>query len=285
MQSIKSILTLIKTGIISSVSITALLGYLAYTKTLDPNAIFPVLGIFFLAGASSALNQIQERKFDVLMFRTKHRPLVTEKLSLSFAVFIVLIFTIAGCTFFLIKPNYVALILALTAFFWYNLIYVYLKRITAFAVVPGSVIGAIPPLVGYCFAGGGITDYLIICLSGFYFIWQIPHFWLLQIKFSNDYRIAKFPIIIDVFTEKKVKLLIAIGILISFILAECSIIFILKSQLISIVFLILEVFILIWILIFLYHDKKKPNYAKLYKLYNSFMILFTMSLITILILN
>ena len=71
------------------------------------------------------------------------------------------------------------------ALIWYNGIYTPLKRKTAFAVVPGSVIGAIPPMVGYVAAGGSALDPQILAFAFFMFMWQIPHFWLLIMKITN----------------------------------------------------------------------------------------------------
>jgi protoheme IX farnesyltransferase len=95
--------------------------------------------------------------------------------------------------------------LGLLALIWYNGIYTPLKRKTAFAVVPGSVIGALPPLVGYAAAGGNILDPQILAFAFFMFMWQIPHFWLLVIKNADDYRKAGFPTISDIYNERQLK--------------------------------------------------------------------------------
>jgi len=50
-------------------------------------------------------------------------------------------------------------------------------------------------LIGWCLAGGLPTDYRIIILAGLMFIWQIPHFWLLQERHEADYRRAGIPLV------------------------------------------------------------------------------------------
>ena len=79
------------------------------------------------------------------------------------------------------------------------------KEKTAFAVVPGSVIGAIPPLVGYVSAGGNVLDPQILAVAFFMFMWQIPHFWLLIMKNGDDYQKAGFPTISEIYNEQQLK--------------------------------------------------------------------------------
>ena len=79
------------------------------------------------------------------------------------------------------------------AYFWYNVVYTYLKRLTPWAVVPGSLIGSIPPLIGWVAAGGSLTDPMAIPIATFFFIWQVPHFWLLILKYGKEYESAGFP--------------------------------------------------------------------------------------------
>jgi len=78
---------------------------------------------------------------------------------------------------------------------WYNLLYTNLKRISAFAVVPGSLVGAIPVFIGWTAAGGYLFELSIVFIAFFLFIWQIPHFWLLMIKYGDQYEKAGFPTI------------------------------------------------------------------------------------------
>ena len=70
---------------------------------------------------------------------------------------------------------------------WYNIVYTYLKRISSLAVIPGSLIGALPPLVGWASSGSSIFSPRPLGIALFFFIWQIPHFWLLLLNFGGDY--------------------------------------------------------------------------------------------------
>ena len=85
------------------------------------------------------------------------------------------------------------MLLSWLAFFWYNVVYTYLKRYTAWAVIPGSLIGSIPPLIGWVSAGGSLLDPMVVPIAAFFFIWQVPHFWLLILKYGKEYESAGFP--------------------------------------------------------------------------------------------
>jgi protoheme IX farnesyltransferase len=78
---------------------------------------------------------------------------------------------------------------------WYLAVYTPLKRKTALALPLGALCGAIPPLIGWCMAGGVPTDYRIIILAGVLFLWQMPHFWLLQERHESDYLRAGVPLV------------------------------------------------------------------------------------------
>ncbi|HEX72593.1 MAG TPA: hypothetical protein ENN65_04705 [Candidatus Hydrogenedentes bacterium] len=129
------------------VCISALTGYVMYAGRIDAEAVVPVLGVFLLASGASALNQCQEARFDARMKRTRRRPIPSRRISPAGAFFIAGTMVLLGL-FGLASTaqNEIAVFaLGLLALGWYNLIYTYLKRITAFAVVPGAVIGAISP--------------------------------------------------------------------------------------------------------------------------------------------
>jgi protoheme IX farnesyltransferase len=55
-------------------------------------------------------------------------------------------------------------------------------------------------LIGWAAAGGRVTDHRIALLAGVFFLWQIPHFWLLAIRRSEDYRRAGLPTVAQTFT-------------------------------------------------------------------------------------
>jgi protoheme IX farnesyltransferase len=86
---------------------------------------------------------------------------------------------------------------------WYNGFYTNLKVFSAFAAVPGSIIGALPPLIGWTAAGGDPLDGHVLALSFFFFLWQVPHFWLLLFLHGTDYEKAGFPTLAAVFRKEQ----------------------------------------------------------------------------------
>jgi protoheme IX farnesyltransferase len=101
--------------------------------------------------------------------------------------------------------NFLAAQLGVLALIWYNFIYTPLKRKTAFAVIPGSIIGALPPMVGWTAAGGSIADPQLLILGFFFFIWQVPHFWLLMLKYGKEYENAGYPSITAMISPEQIK--------------------------------------------------------------------------------
>ena len=98
-----------------------------------------------MAVSASVLNQIQEIAIDSKMNRTCNRPLPAQKITIQHATLFLLFSLIAGTTIIYSTGNLAAMVIGLVTIIWYNVIYTNLKRITAFAVVPGAVTGALPP--------------------------------------------------------------------------------------------------------------------------------------------
>lgn len=193
--SLKTILALIKFRVSIAVTFTAITTYIVYAETVDFKILWVVLGVFLLASGASALNEYQEHKYDALMKRTQNRPIPAGDLSPVQALIISWMFILAGAAVLYFAFNTVTALLGLFNILWYNGIYTTLKRVTAFAVVPGSLVGAIPAFIGWTAAGGYVFDSTIVFISFYLFIWQVPHFWLLMLKYGSEYEQAGFPTI------------------------------------------------------------------------------------------
>ena len=195
---LKILSELTKIRITSFVTLTAIFGYICFSTELNLNFLYAVIGILLLACGSAVINHIQEYKTDALMDRTKNRPIPSGKIDVKNAIIISLAFVLAGSVL-LAMNGIIPLILGLLNLFWYNVVYTPLKKISQFAIIPGSLVGAIPPAIGWTSAGGNLFDPQILIIAFFFFIWQIPHFWLLLLVLSKDYEQAGFPTLTKVF--------------------------------------------------------------------------------------
>ncbi|GAB7088535.1 protoheme IX farnesyltransferase [Marinifilum fragile] len=234
------ILELGKVKIAVPIAISCFTGFILYTPEISWQMFYVVFGIFLIVMGASALNHIQEYKKDALMKRTKFRPIPSGKISISEAVRWSVLFLLTGCAFLAWGGNITSLWIAILSIFWYNLVYTPLKQFTAFAVVPGALSGAFPPWIGWVAAGGDLLAPPILALSFFFFIGQIPHFWLLLMLYGEDYKQAGFKVLIDVFTFSQIRKITLIWMLSTIVVA-----------LLLPIFRVISSPILIWSLLFL----------------------------------
>ncbi|MDA1194179.1 MAG: protoheme IX farnesyltransferase [Planctomycetota bacterium] len=192
---VRLLLELGKARITFAVTFSVMTGWVLFTGSFAPALLVPVLGVFLLACGSATINQVQEWRVDARMERTRGRPIPSGRITATGALIIAVAFLAAGLNLLgFVQHNAMAVVgLGAFAVLYYNGIYYALKRLTAFAVVPGALIGAVPPILGWCAAGGHILDATILEVGAFFFIWQIPHFWLLVNIFGRQYESAGLP--------------------------------------------------------------------------------------------
>lgn len=201
--SFADFIALCKLNITLPVTLTTFTGFVLYDGTLNRGLLFACAGVLLLACAASALNHLAERKTDALMPRTKKRPVASGRISPLAASLFAAFSGIIGSVL-LLQNGLIPLSLGLFNMFWYTVVYTQLKRFTAFAVFPGSLVGAIPPIIGWTAAGGFIADVHIIMVAFFFFIGQIPHFWLLIMRYGNDYEAAGLPSLTRIFSKAQI---------------------------------------------------------------------------------
>lgn len=202
---VKIIFELGKVRISLPVTISALTGYVMKTGRFDNQVWMLMAGVFLMSCCSGALNHIQEYKTDALMPRTKIRPIPSGKISLKNALIVALFFFVSGTFILIIWFPFIVFTTSFITLLAYNAIYTPLKKITAFAVVPGSLVGALPPYIGWFAGGGNWLNEHIIWVALFFFIGQIPHFWLLLQIFGKEYELAGFPNLHNIFNDNQIK--------------------------------------------------------------------------------
>ena len=272
-------LTKIKISLLATLSTAT--GYLLATGRITIHMLVPTAAVFLLACGSCALNQYQESEIDQRMERTKSRPIPSGRLDPETALWISLSLILSGALTLFFGAGDLALGLGLFAVLWYNIIYTPLKQKTAFAAVPGALVGAIPPALGWVAGGGEIFDPRIGGVALFFFIWQIPHFWILLLVASKDYENAGLPSITRTFSTEQIKGIIFIWLLST---GVSSLIFPLFGFLNSFIFYMLLTAAVFWLFwsatIFLRsHDDKDSVRATFIKL-NIFAV-FAISLLSV----
>ena len=167
--------------------------------------LWTLLGGFMAAGGSGAINQYIDRVDDSKMQRTQKRPIPAGRLTpgegLAFGVAMV----ISSFYIFVAFVNFLAALLVLAGIAYYVLVYsIILKKTTAQNIVIGGGAGAIPPLVGWAAATGGLNAPALF-LFAIVFMWTPPHFWALALVRRKDYARAGIPMLPVVRGEKETR--------------------------------------------------------------------------------
>lgn len=182
---------LTKIGLSLSVVFSSIAGYLLAVDQVNYSTLFLLgLGGFLMVGASNAFNQIIEKDTDALMKRTMNRPLPTGRMSVGFAFFIAISFTIIGLTI-LYNINAKSALFGAISIFLYTCAYTPLKSVTPLTVFVGAIPGAIPFMLGWVAATDqfGIEAGFLFMIQ---FFWQFPHFWAIGWLQFEEYKKAGF---------------------------------------------------------------------------------------------
>jgi protoheme IX farnesyltransferase len=188
---------LTKSGINNFVVLVGIIGYgmgLPALGKLDGRELLGfALALYCLSGGSLALNQVQEVDLDRSMSRTRARPIPSGRISKSNALAISLLLLGAGLSaLVLIKPA--AALIGLLSVVLYNGFYTYLwKPKWVWAAVPGAIPGALPVLLGYAVTSPRIFTHESVYLFLVMFLWQMPHFWALALRYREDYALGSVP--------------------------------------------------------------------------------------------
>lgn len=186
------------------VSLSAMTGYFLTGSSPDMGLIYLFTGVFLLAAGTSVLNQVQECRQDAMMKRTIRRPIPAGEISRTTA-FLIALTLILGGTVLLSLNGWLPMALGLSNIVFYNIIYTPLKTRSWLAIIPGAFVGAVPPLIGWTWAGFYVFHPNAIFIASFVFLWQIPHFWLLMIKYGKEYELAGFASISKILNERQIK--------------------------------------------------------------------------------
>ena len=200
-KTIRSYLALGKVKIAFFASLSAAAGLLLANR--PQGGALPALtaGVFLLAGGACALNQYQDRDSDALMARTAGRPIPGGRVNPGRALCFSLVLIGLGSFILFFTDSLAVPLLGLAAVFWYNGVYTRMKSRSAFAAIPGALVGAVPPAIGWLAGGGRLCDPALLALCFFFFMWQVPHFLVHLLAFGKEYEAIGRPSLTVVFTE------------------------------------------------------------------------------------
>jgi heme o synthase len=157
--------------------------------------VWTLVGGTLAAGSANAINCYLDRDIDLLMVRTRRRPLPAHEVDPERAVIFGLVLGAIAFAVLAFFVNLLAAFLGLLAIGFYVVVYtILLKRTTPQNIVIGGAAGALPPVIGWVAVTGniGIPALLLFALV---FYWTPPHFWALSLRIRKDYAAAGVPML------------------------------------------------------------------------------------------
>ena len=171
---------------------TALGYYLAESAMINYlNFFYTILGTAILSGGAGTINHCIEKDLDMLMDRTKSRPIPAGLISIKTALSFGLAQSIIGFAILWVLVNQLTAILGLATIVLYLFVYTPLKKITWLTTTVGAIPGAMPALGGWAASANQLSPNAWI-LFAILFLWQHPHFYAIAIMCKDDYERAGF---------------------------------------------------------------------------------------------
>ena len=164
-------------------------GWTAETWSL---LLHTMVGTAAAAFGASVFNQLIEIREDALMKRTADRPLPAERVLPMPAFILGWVLSAFGIIHLAALVTLEAGYLAAITIAVYVFIYTPLKRRSSTNTLVGAIPGALPPLIGWVAAGGGLWTTGGWFLFALLFLWQLPHFVSINWLCREDYERAGY---------------------------------------------------------------------------------------------
>lgn len=186
---IRDYITLTKPRIISLLLLTTV----TTMFVADPDGpalstiLWTMLGGYLAAGGAGAINHYIDRDRDARMARTRSRPLVSGRIKPIHGLVFGTVLGVLSFVQLTLTVNFAAAALSMVGLLGYVFVYtLWLKPLTPQNIVIGGAAGAMPPLVGWAAATGGLT-WEALWPFAIVFFWTPPHFWALSLLIKDDY--------------------------------------------------------------------------------------------------
>lgn len=176
-----------------------------------PGSMHPFLALISLicvalgSGSAGAINMWYDRDIDLLMERTKNRPIPSGRILAESALEFGITLGILSVFIMAIAVNYISAALLAVSILFYVFVYtIWLKRRTPQNIVIGGAAGAFPPMIGWAAVTNSVSwESFILFLV--IFMWTPPHFWALSLNKSEDYARASIPMFNIVYGPEKTR--------------------------------------------------------------------------------
>ncbi len=194
---LKKYYELTKPGVLYGNALTTVAGFLfASNANINVGLLLAVTaGSTLIIASACVINNYLDQDIDVLMSRTKKRPLITGAVKPQNALLFGVVLGIIGLAILAVYTSRLVVIIGLVGFFDYVFLYGALsKRRSLHGTIVGSVSGAIPILAGYVAAAGGFDTgaWLVFVIL---FLWQMPEFYSIAVYRRKEYKAAGIPVI------------------------------------------------------------------------------------------
>jgi protoheme IX farnesyltransferase len=188
---------LCKPRVVLLMLLTSIIGMFMATPGLVPWQVllFGNLGIALCAGSAAAVNHLVDRRIDLIMARTRNRPVAQGRVDTAHAILFALVLGVLGMAILITQINQLTAWLTLASLLGYAVVYtLWLKRATPQNIVIGGLAGAAPPLLGWTAVTNSIDGHGLLLVL-IIFAWTPPHFWALAVHRRDDYAKADIPML------------------------------------------------------------------------------------------
>lgn len=145
------------------------------------------MGTALCSASANTLNQVYEIANDALMRRTMARPLPSGRTTRGRALAFAAVCATLGGTVLATQCGELPAALGLGNIVLYAGVYTPMKQLSYLNTWVGAVVGAIPPVLGWAAAAGGVDIGAAVLGAALYF-WQLPHFMAISMMARDDYR-------------------------------------------------------------------------------------------------
>ncbi|CAG9766076.1 unnamed protein product [Ceutorhynchus assimilis] len=189
---IQHYLKLSKIRLTTLVVVTTMAGYAMAPAPFEWTTFaLSIAGTGLLSGAANAVNQYHEVPFDAQMNRTKQRVLVCGRLTPLHSIMFACAASASGLGILYYGVNGLTASLGLLNLLIYTSVYTPMKRISILNTWVGSIVGAIPPLMGWAACANELGPGAFL-MAALLYSWQFPHFNALSWNLRPDYSRAGY---------------------------------------------------------------------------------------------